>query len=162
MVFIAITLADPAEPVNIHGWPERRRDTPDGPLYDYPATPTNIAAFLQRWGVAVASWRIIQYADIPTDRTYRDAWADSGPGAALGHDMAKVKVIAVQHVREDRIPALAELDKEWSRATGQKKSAEADAIETQRQILRDRPAVVTAAIANATTVEAVAAILATV
>lgn len=84
------------------------------------------------------SWRMIDLKDVPTDRTYRNAWVDNG--RAVVHDMDKAKEIQRQRLRAQRAPALADLDGQWMRAMGMKDQATADAIESQRQAWRDAPA----------------------
>lgn len=87
---------------------------------------------------AALGWRLMQPGEAPTERTYRDAWIDDGK--AIVHDMAKAKEIHRRHLRKRRAVALAELDGKWMRATGQRKTEQADAIEAARQQWRDAPA----------------------
>lgn len=84
------------------------------------------------------SWRRLQPGDLQEDRTYRDAWIDTG--AAIVHDMPKAREIHRKHLRARRAAAMADLDGQWMRATGQGKKADADAIEAERQKWRDAPA----------------------
>ena len=84
----------------------------------------------------IKNWRIIKEKDIPKDRTFRNAWVDDGK---ITHDMVKVREIHLDHIREARIPLLAQKDKEWMRATGQDNTQEAEKIEAERQALRDIP-----------------------
>lgn len=85
------------------------------------------------------SWRLIGANDIPTDRAYRGAWVDNG--TAVVHDMPKAREIYRDKVRRARLPLLDELDRQHSRAVGQKLGQEElDTIEAARQRLRDAPA----------------------
>jgi hypothetical protein len=170
-VFIAVTLKDPnpatgwrmpgtvyehAAPLVIMGWPIRRRGS-DGRSEDFQPTPERIEARIAKEQLQAASWRVVQYGEIPKDRTYRDALADVG--GMLAHHLPTVKKIALQHLREDRAPLMADLDVQWMRATGQGKKQDADAIEAQRQTLRDKPATVAAALEAAGTIDEILAIV---
>lgn len=101
------------------------------------AVDREIAAALPAGGVI--SWRLIDAAEVPSDRTFRDAWTDTDVGVI--HDIEKAREIKRAQLRLERAPLLAELDAEWMRATGQKQDQTIiDAIEAQRQALRDAPA----------------------
>lgn len=84
------------------------------------------------------SWRVIDESVIPTDRTYRAAWMDDGK--KITHDMEKAKAIHADRLRAERKGLLDELDAQWMKAMGSKDEATADAVEAQRQVLRDVPA----------------------
>jgi hypothetical protein len=104
-----------------------------------PPTQAVIESELKKACPGALSWRIIQESDLPTGgRTYRNAWVDTG--TSVVHDMPKARDVHRDLIRKLRVPALKELDAQWMRATGQGKKAEADAIESQRQALRDAPA----------------------
>ncbi len=97
-------------------------------------------------------WTVIQLAQLPASREYRDAWMHDG--TTVTHDLAKAKTIALTKIRRAREIALAALDGQWMRAMGKGDTAAgAVAIEAQRQVLRDQPAAFLAATANATTIE---------
>jgi len=83
------------------------------------------------------SHRIVDRAELPTDREYRDAWTHDG--VTVTHDMQRAKAIHLTKLRAARARLFVELDAEWMKATGQKDSVTADAIEEQRQVLRDLP-----------------------
>lgn len=82
-------------------------------------------------------YKRVARADIPSDRTYRNALRHTDAG--FHFDMPQARQMHVDAVRRMRTAQLGELDKEWTRATGQGKKTEADAIEVQRQALRDAP-----------------------
>lgn len=86
--------------------------------------------------VPVESYRRITEADIPRDRTFRDALVDIDSA----YDMVKARAIQLRRVREARVPKLEQLDREWMKATGQGDTAEVRRIEVARQALRDLPA----------------------
>jgi hypothetical protein len=77
-------------------------------------------------------------AEIPADRTFRNAWRDRG--RIIDHDMPMVRQLQLGWIRQQRAPMLEQLDRDWMRATGQGNSAEAARIEAERQRLRDAPA----------------------
>ena len=136
--FIAVTLRDPAAPLAIMGWPTIRRDVAGGPEYSYPITPENVAARIKQENLDVLSWRVIEYEDIPEDRTYRDALTDDG--TKLKHDMPKAREIHRNHMRYARIHVLTALDIEYQRADEQADAAAKARIAAKKQALRDLPA----------------------
>lgn len=89
--------------------------------------------------------QVIEDAEIPADRTFRDAWKQNG--SKVEHDVGKAKEIAHAKRRRDRADAFKPLDIE---ATIPGKAAQAEA---KRQAIRDKDAVKQAAIDAAATVE---------
>lgn len=83
----------------------------------------------------VTGWEIVDTKDIPQDRTFREAWRNRGK--RLEVDMPEARKIHLDRVRIARAPLLDQLDRDWMRATGQGKKADADAVEAKRQALRD-------------------------
>jgi len=89
---------------------------------------------------AAIGWRVIRnLAEVPKDRTYRNAWVDTGK--RVEHDMPKAREIHRQHIRKRRAAVLRELDGQWMRAVGRKQRVpdEAERIEAERQKWRDMP-----------------------
>lgn len=94
----------------------------------------------------VTSWRRIEEADIPTDRTFRNAWVDAGDGVAV--DMALARGLVREKIRQVRPERFQLLDNamkplEVKAALGTITAAEKRALtgmEAQRQALRDAPA----------------------
>lgn len=84
-----------------------------------------------------ARYRRISDSELPSDRSYRAAWADDGK--AVVHDMPKARALHLGKVRAARAAKLESLDRDWMKATGQGKKLEADRIEAERQTLRDLP-----------------------
>lgn len=80
-------------------------------------------------------------ADIPADRTFRDAWMrDTGAGRmAIAVDMAKARAIHMDRIREARRGTLAALDIAQMRAVGAGDVAAVRVVETQKQALRELP-----------------------
>lgn len=80
----------------------------------------------------------IEADEVPTNRAFRNAWSQETSGALIT-DMDKSREIHMNKIRDARVGRLAELDIEWGKLKGQKKDPEADAIEAERQVLRDLP-----------------------
>jgi len=87
-----------------------------------------------------ASWFIVLAGQIPTDRTYRNAWVAANGMDGITHDMPKAREYHRTLLRHERGDKLAALDGEWMRATGRGNKAEQDAVEAERQKWRDAPA----------------------
>lgn len=81
------------------------------------------------------SWRRIEAADVPQDRTYRNAWKDEGH--TIGHDMAKAREIHRAHIRRLREPMLAALDVAYQRADEAGDKAAKKRAAERKQLLRD-------------------------
>lgn len=110
------------------------------------ATPENIEAELQKTYLAretkPASWRLIDPAELPQDRSYRAAWRDDG--ATVGHDMQHAREIHRQRMREVRAPLLADLDIEYQRADEANDRKGKTAVVARKKALRevtDHPAI---------------------
>ena len=87
----------------------------------------------EKW--PVRSWRFCAAEDFPVDRTYRDAWRDTG--TEIIHDMAHAREIHREHLRRDRAPILAALDVEYLRALeGTAKRTPGEVVSEKRR-LRD-------------------------
>lgn len=82
----------------------------------------------------------VEVKDVPGDRIFRDAWTLVEGRVTV--DLAKARSVLLAKIRQARGPALAELDREWMRAMGQKRQKDADDVEAKRQALRDLPATV--------------------
>jgi hypothetical protein len=105
-------------------------------LETYDATPPQ--AYCARWHpnlqseIDIAGIREITLDEVPTDRTFRDAWK-----LDLTHDMAKARDIQREHLRRLCAPKLAALDVEYQRADEAGDVALKRQIAAQRQALRD-------------------------
>lgn len=105
-------------------------------MVDKDATPEGeIGKWHQDAQSNVASFHPISAADIPQDRSYRNAWTHDGK--AVVHDMPKAREIHRDKMRVARAPLLEDLDRQHTRAVGRKKQSEADAIEARREELRN-------------------------
>lgn len=103
---------------------------------------------------AGTQYEIVNQADVPTDRTFRNAWARTG--RAIGHDMAKARAIAHDKRRAARTAEFAPLDVE---ATIPAKAAQAEA---KRQNIRDKYDAMQASIDAAADVAALKTVIAPV
>jgi hypothetical protein len=158
--FIAIKFADGT--VGIMGFVTAEYFA-DGKTIRWSKDPTadNIEAEIARTAFDIgklphAGWRFIDPKTLPADREFRNAWVDDG--RAITHDMDKARALCIERLRLARNEKLDALDKDWMRASGQKDQAEADAVEAERQVLRDFPADIAAALDAAATVEDLKAI----
>jgi hypothetical protein len=123
------------------------------------ATPENIAAEIAKSSSAwlpewqPTGWRVVPNDTVneSTDRGFRDAWVHRD--GKIEHDMEKVRAMHLDRLRAQRDLDLQALDREWTRATGQKKQKEADQVEAQRQALRDMPERVRPLLDKAVTVD---------
>ena len=92
----------------------------------------------KQFGSDAVSWRIVDDADVPAERDFRNAVRDDGK--KLHHDIGRARGIVRDRIREKRARELAALDAQWMRATGTGDKAEAKRIEDERRRWRDAPA----------------------
>ena len=96
---------------------------------------------------------------IPSDRTFRNAWADTTPELAIDIDMDKARNIHLESIRIKRNAELSKLD---IQATKAQDIGDVDAltqIKAHKQELRDLPATLFQTLASAASVDALKAIL---
>jgi hypothetical protein len=98
-------------------------------------TPEEITK--QRPELTGAEWVETSTGALPKYRDFRAAWKCNG--GKVTEDIVACREIHMGRIRAERNKQLDALDKSYTRATGQKKQAEADAIEAKRQALRDLP-----------------------
>jgi len=79
---------------------------------------------------AGVAYKIVDTTDIPTDRTFRNAWKDD-----LTVDMPKAQEITKDRLRAERTPLLLAQDVAYSRAT--ETGADTTAIVAEKNRLRD-------------------------
>jgi len=95
---------------------------------------------------------------IPTDRDFRNAWADTTPELIIDVDMAKARAIHLESIRIKRNAELSKLD---IQATKAQDIGDADAlteIRARKQELRDLPVTLAPSLASAVSVDALKAI----
>jgi hypothetical protein len=86
---------------------------------------------------AGADYEIVNVADIPSDRTFRNAWFHDKTSAPqkVGVDMGKAKELTKERLRAERAPLLAAQDVAFQRAM--ESGADTTAIVAEKQRLRD-------------------------
>ena len=95
---------------------------------------------------------------IPTDRTFRDAWADITPELTIDIDMAKARNIHLSRIREQRNAELSKLDIEATKAQDMGNADALTQIRLRKQELRDLPVTLAPSLASAASVDALKAI----
>lgn len=85
----------------------------------------------------IVSWREIDPSEKPLDRTFRDAWKDTGK---IDVDMVKARDIQRDRIRAKRKPKLEALDIEYMKAHEKADVLAMNRIVAQKQALRDAPA----------------------
>lgn len=77
--------------------------------------------------------------EIPTDRTYRNAWEIAGDQRTIVHNMDKAKTIHRDIMRSARAERFKQLDVQYMRADERGPSGIADkqTVAAERQVLRD-------------------------
>lgn len=81
--------------------------------------------------------RVVDESAIPADRTFRNAWIDTGNEVA--HDIAKCRDLYRQILRDLRAPKLKALDVEFMRAAERGDTTAISDISVRKQLLRDAP-----------------------
>jgi hypothetical protein len=106
---------------------------------------------------AGASYEIVDVADVPSDRTFRNAWLHDTTASPqkVGVDMVKAQGIAHDKRRAKRAAEFAPLDVQATIP------AKANAAEAARQAIRDKDATIQLAVDSATTPEALKALIET-
>ena len=104
------------------------------------------------------SHRETQDDAIPTDRTFRDAWADTTPEVCIDIDMAKARNIHLERIRIKRNAELAKLDVEAIKAQDMGNAETLAQIRARKQELRDLPATLAPTLASASSVDELKAI----
>lgn len=107
--------------------------------------PTSEATpeLLERDALAVVGYvshREIEDVDIPTDRTFRNAWTDNYPTVTVDVDIVKAKEIKKDQMRLLRKPKLEALDVQFMQAL--ESGSDTTVIKTKKQELRDVTALV--------------------
>lgn len=97
--------------------------------------PTNDEGTLDYPNGRVMSWRILQDHEVPSDRSYRDAWRDDGE--RIVHDLPKARAIHRERLRAKRKPLLEALDVEAIRADEDGDSARKRDVVARKRRLRD-------------------------
>lgn len=102
------------------------------------------------------SWRIITPEDVPASRDFRHCWRSNGAKIAVDMPLARDEHMA--NIRRRRDAALVAKDAEWLKEFSRGNQAGANAIEAERQVLRDVPQVIDATVKAAATPDALKAV----
>lgn len=81
-----------------------------------------------------AVYQVVDVADLPTDRTFRDAWTLQGEAVTV--DMPKARQVHRQRLRAMRAPRMAALDVDFMRALETADAARQAEIGAAKQALR--------------------------
>ncbi len=98
------------------------------------------------------SHRDMEDSAIPTDREFREAWADTTPEPVIDIDMVKARKIHLDRIRVKRNAKFAALDIESLKAIEKSDTVTLAAIAAQKQALRDLPQTIAASLEAAKTV----------
>lgn len=85
------------------------------------------------------SHAVVEDDELPTDRTYRNAWELHADGRSIIHNMDKAREIHKDLMRRERAKLMPALDIEYQRADerGAAGVSAKDSIASQKQALRD-------------------------
>tara|TARA_R100000306_G_C4336978_1_gene123245 strand:+ start:53 stop:544 length:492 start_codon:yes stop_codon:yes gene_type:complete len=85
-----------------------------------------------------APYRIIDNSEVPSDRTFRNAWEDTG--SAVQVNLPKARVLHMNVIRAARNAELSAKDITFMRAVEAGDASAQAAVATEKQVLRDIPA----------------------
>lgn len=114
-----------------------RRKTEEGPIE---LSDEDYRAHVIARSIPIDATNVIELGEndtIPEDRYFRNAWVLNGNAVEV--NMEKARVIHMDALRVVRNEKLAELDIQFSVALGKKDQTTADAVEAEREILRQIP-----------------------
>lgn len=163
IVHVAISFAN--GPLAIMQFVTEQR-LPDGSiLWERAPTDENIQAEIDRTAfdpvaLPVTGWRRVNQSDLPPDRDFRDCWVDSN--GKIGVDLGRARIARLNELRAERDARLEKLDTkfqiELGRAVTTGNYEAVKAVESERQALRDQPAVLSSRLMKATTLQQIRAI----
>jgi len=112
--------------------------TEDGDMVEYymPVPADELKKWPEAARSTVKSYREIDPALIPTDRTFRDAWRDGG-NTKVKIDMKRARDVWREKMRKVRKPLLEALDVEYQRADERDDTNAKTAIAQRKERLRD-------------------------
>lgn len=105
-----------------------------------PGTGLSLAEIAQKDIPTGRTFVAVDEANVPTDRTYRNAWKGDMLAGTIAVDMVKARAIHRDAIRAARVAALAALDTAVMRANEIPDSAEVQRLVARKQALRDFPA----------------------
>jgi hypothetical protein len=100
-----------------------------------PADPAMIESIAERDIPSGTEYHIIDRADLPQDRHFRNAWKHEE--GVVSHCMDKCRELHKANLREKRAPLLAALDLEYMRADEEGDALKKNRIAADKQALRD-------------------------
>lgn len=122
----------------------------------------NEAEALEKWKLVnpdtYISHRQMLDSAIPSDRTFRDAWADTTPELVIDVDMVKARDIHLERIRVKRNAELSKLDVQATKAQDIGDAETLAQIRARKQELRDLPATLAPTLASAASIDALKAI----
>jgi len=122
----------------------------------------NEAEALEKWKLVnpdvYISHRQMPDDAIPTDRTFRNAWADITPELTIDIDMVKARDIHLNSIRIKRNAELSKLDIQATKAQDIGDAETLTQIRARKQELRDLPVTLAPTLASAASVDALKAI----
>lgn len=86
-----------------------------------------------------AEYRVTDMENLPSDRTFRNAWTDNNPTDTVDIDMNKARQIQMDVLRIARSTKLAALDVLYLKADEADNAADKSQIKALKQQLRDMP-----------------------
>lgn len=106
----------------------------------------NISEVLRKWGDVnpdkYLSHKEMPDNAIPTDREFREAWADITPEPVIDIDMMKARSLHLARIRLKRNAILNELDKQSIKAQDTEDLTKLTEIRVKKQKLRDLPEII--------------------
>jgi hypothetical protein len=139
MIHVAITMPD--ESVAIMGFVTVEYSPAGEIRYERLATADAIDAEILKtfpglFGeTSLPRWRFVTAADVPRDRSYRNAWRDNG--TAIYHDIEHARSLHRDLLRAQRAQRFAQLDLAYMRADERGDAEEKSRIAREKQRLRD-------------------------
>lgn len=117
----------------------------------------DLSEALRKWGDVnpgkYLSHREMPDEAIPTDRTFREAWADTTPEPTIDIDMPKARGIHLERIRAKRNAELVTLDIEATKAQDMGDAVKLAQVRARKQELRDLPATIKATLEAAKTTD---------
>jgi len=95
----------------------------------------SISSVMARLPASAINPQIVDDLVVPTDRTFRNAWRQSG--ASINQDMPTCRNLWRDRMRELRKPKLEALDIQWMRAVARNDTVQAVMLEQEREVLRN-------------------------
>jgi hypothetical protein len=135
IIFIAITCKDGS--LAVMQFVTRQQPYGDDPGWIREANTDEISAEITAAGIEADTWRVIDFEDLPTDRSFRNAWHDPDGKGPIQIDMERARDLHRDRLRQERVSLLADLDVAYMRADEADDAAAKRQITMRKQQLRD-------------------------